>query len=370
MKKIALIPLAALLATNMVLLSGCIMVARRAAHRLEATVSPPELRISGVAPKAVADQMQAISKSGTRDATAIAMKNGKLIFRVDMGSAGMQTRYKIASATKWMTAALVMSVVDEGKLSLDTPVAKVLPEFSGDKEKITLRMLLAQTSGTGNLRDSHIDISQSPKMTLRESALEVAQRPLAHAPGEVFEYGGPGFQVAGAMVEKVTGKRWSDLFNERIARPLGMTNTEWLHLPAHGTSAADTSNPLLQGGVVTTADDYMRFLTMLANNGRYGDHQVLSREAVDAMETAQTIGLQHGYFPPGAGEGGQYALGNWCEKWTEDKRCTVVSSPGAFGTLPFIDRQSGIYGIFFLEDRLPRVAPKLREARKAILMTQ
>ena len=121
---------------------------------------------------------------------------------------------------------------------------------------------------------------------------------------------------------------------------------------------------------MTTADDYMRFLTMLANNGRYDDHQILSREAVDAMETAQTIGLQHGYLPPGAGEGGQYALGNWCEKWTENKHCTLVSSPGAFGTFPFIDRQSGIYGIFFLEDRLPRVAPKLREARKAILIMQ
>jgi hypothetical protein len=74
------------------------------------------------------------------------------------------------------------------------------------------------------------------------------------------------------------------------------------------------------------------------------------------------------YKPPGAGHGGpQYALGNWCERWSADRRCTLVSSPGAFGTYPWIDRQSGLYGIFFTRTRLPRIVDDLVRARTAIL---
>lgn len=363
MKKIA-----ALLAAG-ILLSGCMMAARRAAHRIEGVINPPAVQVSGgPVPKAVTDDLQAIVKGGVPGITAIAMKDGHQLYRIDVGKIDASTQYDIASATKWMTAALVMTVVDEGKLSLDEPVSKVLPEFSGEKSTITLRMLLAQTAGTGSLREGHIDVSQDPRMTLAQSAAEVAARPLAHPPGTVFEYGGPGFQVAGAMVEKVTGKRWADLFEERIGGPLGMTATRWEH-PRAGkrVPASETLNPLLQGGVVTTANDYMRFLTMLAAGGRYNGRQILSPGAVEAMETAQTIGLERGYLPPAVSGNAQYALGNWCETWSDDKRCILVSSPGAFGTLPFIDRKSGVYGIFFVKDFGVRIGPRLREARKAVL---
>jgi Beta-lactamase class C and other penicillin binding proteins len=351
----------------MFLLSGCVMAARHAVHRIGAAVKSVPLNVSGPAPKTVTDNIVDIVKNGAPGVTVIVMRSGKQLYRADAGNIDSHTQYDIASATKWMTAALVMTVVDEGKLSLDEPIAKVLPEFSGDKSAITLRMLLAQTSGTGSLR-SRVDVSQDPRMSLADSAAEVAQRKLAYPPGEVFEYGGPGFQVAGAMVEKVTGKRWADLFEERIARPLGMTATRWEH-PRFGARvpADETLNPLLQGGVVTTADDYMKFLTMLAMGGQFGGHQILSPASIEAMETAQTIGLKRGFTPPGAGDGAQYALGNWCEKWTEDRHCTLVSSPGAFGTLPFIDRASGTYGIFFTKDMLVRVGPKMREARQAVL---
>lgn len=360
----------AVLIPALFLLSGCIMAARHAAHRVANAVSPPDVHVTGgPVPKAVTDNLVEVVKKRTPGATAIVMKDGKLLYRVDVGKIDAATQYDIASASKWMTAALVMTAVDEGKLSLDAPVADVLPEFAGAKSAITLRMLLAQTSGTGSLK-SRLDVRQDPRMTLAQSAAEVAAGPLANPPGKVFEYGGPGFQVAGAMLEKVTGKHWAELFNERIARPLGMTATRWEH-PRFGSRvpAAETQNPLLQGGVVTTADDYMKFLTMLAANGRYQDRQILSPNAVEAMETVQTLGLAQGYLPPGATSGAQYALGNWCEKWEADRRCTLVSSPGAFGTLPFIDRKSGVYGIFFVKDLLVRVGPQLRAARQAVLST-
>jgi CubicO group peptidase (beta-lactamase class C family) len=354
-----------LLAASLVL-SGCVMAARHTAQRARAAVDPPAIKVSGgPAPQKLIDEVTALADRGI-PVTAVVMKNGKLLYRVDAGAITPETRYPVASASKWLTAALVMTVVDEGKLKLDAPVSDVLPEFKGESGAITLRMLLAQTAGLGNLR-SRVDVRQDPRMTLAQSAAEVAARPLAHPPGTVFEYGGPQFQVAGAMVEKVTGTRWSELFDERIARPLGMTHTTWEHLPARGVSAAQTLNPLLQGGAVTTADDYMRFLTMLAAGGRIDGHQILSAQAVQEMEVVQTLGLAKGYLPPGAGSKGEYALGNWCEQHDADRNCTLVSSPGAFGTLPWIDRSTGTYGIFFLKDLLVRTGRHLRAARAAAM---
>lgn len=351
---------AALGAVLLIALSGCGRptegVPPATQSSSEGTTVPPKVR----------EEMEAVVKQGIPGITAIAMRDGKQIFRLDVGKIEPNQLYPIASASKWMTAALVMTVVDEGKLSLDAPISTYLPEFKGEAAKITLRQLLAQTSGGGSLMNM-VDVRQDARMTLAQSAAEIAKRPLEDGPGKVFKYGGPGFQVAGALVEKVTGRRWADLFNERITQPLGIKTLYWLHIPPRDVSPEETLNPLLQGGVVTTADDYMRFLTMLAQHGKYEGRQILSAKAVDEMETIQTLGLPMAWVPPGAKASMQYALGNWCEAWEADGKCTLVSSPGAFGTFPWIDRTHGLYGIFFVKDRLPHIAQNLNEARMAII---
>lgn len=350
------------------LLSGCLRLVR---HQLQAARAKEASRTAVVSggeavPAVVRAELERIVGMGVTGVTAIVMRDGRQMYRIDVGDIGPATRYPVASASKWLTAALVMTVVDEGKLTLDGPIGNILPEFRGPAGQITVRELLAQTAGTGSLQ-SRFDIRQDPRMTLAQSAAEIAARPLEDPPGQVFRYGGPGFQVAGALVEAVTGKRWAELFAERLARPLGMTQTSWEHLPNHGVTPAETLNPLLQGGAVTTADDYLRFLTMLAQGGSFAGRRILSPAAVEALETVQTLGKPLAYLPRGVRPGMQYALGNWCEQWDPAGRCTLVSSPGAFGTYPWIDRQSGLYGIFFLRDRLPRVVDALLNARAAII---
>lgn len=358
----------ALVLAMLLALAGCVRLAMHAASRSHhASSTPPAEHVQGTSvPPDVRRDLEAIVKQGVPGVTAIAMRNGRELFRLDVGDIGPATQYPVASASKWVTAALVMTVVDEGKLSLDAPISAVLPAFHGEAGRTTLRELLAQTSGEGDLR-SFADIRQDPRITLAESAAGIARRPLEDAPGAVFRYGGPGFQVAGAMAEAATGERWADLFAERLARPLGITHSYWTHLPDRGVPVAKVTNPLLQGGLVTTADDYLRFLTLLAQHGEYEGRRILSSSAIDAMETVETLGKPLAYVPPGATQGAQYALGNWCEAWTADRRCTRVSSPGAFGTFPWIDRASGVYGIFFLRDRLPNVVDRLVDARRSIL---
>jgi CubicO group peptidase (beta-lactamase class C family) len=350
------------------LLTGCVRAAR---HVVDSFFTPAVVVVSDDAaavPAGLSDDLVKAVKDGDAGVTAIVMRNGKLLYRLDAGKIDPQAQYPAASSSKWMTAALVMTVVDEGKLSLDTPISTWLPEFQGAAGTITLRELLAQTAGQGSLKGL-VDVKQDPRMTLGQSAAEIAALPLQDKPGKVFKYGGPGFQVAGALVEKVTGERWSKLFDERIAKPLGMYHTYWQHLPDRGVSLEDTLNPLLQGGVVTTAEDYMRFLTMLADGGEYQGRRILSAASVETMETAQTLGKPMDYLPPGSKSDHdlQYALGNWCERWNEDGHCTLVSSPGAFGAYPWIDHQSGLYGIFFTRSRLPKVAADFVNARAAML---
>ncbi len=259
-------------------------------------------------------------------------------------------------ATRSVVVTGAATVPEQVRAELESIVRKGAPGVTA----------IAMRDGEALFRVDVGTIGPDPRITLAQSAAEIAQRPLEDPPGRVFKYGGPGFQVAGALVEAVTGERWADLFEERMATPLGMTHTYWGHLPRHSISPADTLNPLFQGGVVTTANDYMRFLTMVVQRGMFDGHRILSAEAVETMETAQTLGMPMAYMPPGADPGMQYALGNWCERWGADGRCSLVSSPGALGTYPWIDRQSGMYGIFFLRDRFTRVAKHLLKARSAI----
>ncbi|ATB36138.1 hypothetical protein CYFUS_001552 [Cystobacter fuscus] len=334
--------------------------------------SPVSYRIdrgSALPPEAnqAADRMVAKGAGGFTIATGTGAKE---VSRVSFGGIAPDQRFPIASASKWLTAATVMAVVDEGKLSLDRPVSTWLPKITGDAGKLTLRQLLSQTSGIVGSRAELYDLAQDHRITLGQSAEEVTARPLVTRPGDVFVYGGPGFQVAGAAVEAATGKRWAQVFYEKIAGPLGMTHTYWTHLRLDRTDelpVAETLNPVLQGGAVSTAEDYMHFLSMLAQGGAYQGKRILSRASVDAMLSDQTPSAR--MTPTGASvlEDAHYSLGSWCETWNAQGKCDRNSSIGAFGVYPWVERKTGGYGIVFLylrEDAF-RMWPEIQVIRDA-----
>jgi CubicO group peptidase (beta-lactamase class C family) len=318
-------------------------------------------------PPALVDQLQKMTKEdGVSGVTVMVFLRGQMLYRVDQGDIAHDAQLPVASASKWMAAALVMTVVDEGKLSLDEPIGKRLPEFTGDAGTITLSQILSFTSGQGSLRGL-VDVRQDPGISLAESARQIAALPLQDKPGTVFKYGSPALQIAGALVEQATGKFWSQLFEERIAQPLGMAHTVWADPLRPDMPPSAIHNPNLQGGVVTTAEDYTKFLAMLAADGLSQGHRVLSSQAVATMETAQTRGLPKAFMPPGGASAHvEYALGNWCESIEPDGTCRIAASPGALGTYPWIDRKNGLYGVFFMRRRLPLVEKDIQQARRII----
>ena len=266
----------------------------------------------------------------------------------------------IASASKWVAAALIMTAVDRGELTLADPVGKWIPEAPPSLHPATLRQLLSHTSGmaAGDLS------SMGPVNSLEDSVLKLVARPMARAPGAGFAYGGASMQVAGLMLERAAKRSYATLFAERLARPLGMRTAAVGSPPSWGTAKV----PWVAGGMAMSLDDYQRFLQMMLRNGEFGGKRILSAASIAAIETDMVRPI------PVASRTGvildaSYGLGVWCGRISPEGRCGLVSSAGAFGTYPWIDRQSGRAGIFLTRAQLRRVtrgAYALRDATNAL----
>ena len=132
-------------------------------------------------------------------------------------------KFRVASLTKQFTATLILLLQEDGKLQIDDPVAKYLPNTPKTWEKITLANLLNHTSGIPNFaRDKEY---RTWKMTSHTTAEEIAffrDKPLEFEPGSKFDYSNSNYEVLGAVIEQVGGKSYGDQLRERIFEPLGM----------------------------------------------------------------------------------------------------------------------------------------------------
>jgi len=135
-------------------------------------------------------------------------------------------KFRIGSITKQFTAALVLMLRDEGKLSLADPVGRYLPDAPKAWDKVTLADLLGQTSGIPDFTaDKRFhEWAMSPRASAELLAF-FEPLPLTFEPGAKFSYSNSNYEVLGAVIEKVSGKSYADLLSERILKPLGMNDT-------------------------------------------------------------------------------------------------------------------------------------------------
>lgn len=143
---------------------------------------------------------------------------------------GPDTSFQIASATKVFTGTLVMLLVQEGKLGLDEPLSKYLPDAPESWKAITLRHLVAHTSGVKDNPDDQ-NSDAGPVAERYEAA---RKEPLAFTPGERNQYGLTDFVVLTHVLEKVTGQRFEELLRSRIFEPLGFSCTRYEHARQQG----------------------------------------------------------------------------------------------------------------------------------------
>lgn len=322
---------------------------------LSASMSAGRADAAGDERRAAADALfeRFCAETGLADASTIVMRDEAVLHLRYAGRYTPQTRVPIASSSKWMFGALVMTLVDDGLLALDAPIGTYLPELPPSHRALRVDALMSYTAGLVGLREA-LELRQPAEISLLESALRAARTPLAAPPGAQFDYGGPNFQFVGAAAERVTGRTWHELFQTRIADPLGMTSTAWGRLRAPPDPRAPVANPVLQAGACTTLPDYAAFLTMIAQDGVYRGRRILSARAVAAMGTIMTRGLRK-IGPEGLGaQAAEYMIAHWCER-PEGPRCTLESSPGYFGANPWVDRASRLHGVLLVQDQRRRI---------------
>lgn len=276
----------------------------------------------------------------------------------------------IASNTKGIAAAVVLTLVDDGLVSLDDPISKHLPEFAAltVKEKngslrpaktvMTLRHVLSHTSGLAFFPGKPYDCRDERPMRLL--AHLGAKTPLEFDPGTGFKYSNWGIDVAVAVVEAVTGRPWEERLKKRLLEPLEMNDTTfWPNeeqmrrmakgyaFKADGGRRESTSYPLRDlrgakpryaeagGGLFSTANDLYKFFRMIANVGRgENGRRVLSEKAMREWFSKQT---------PEAIEK-QYSLGMWI-----NPQKNSISHAGAWRTHGIADWENSTVRIYMVQ---------------------
>jgi len=214
------------------------------------------------------------------------------------------TLFQIGSITKTFVGTMTMMLVEEGKLDLNEPIRTYLPEFKvqdGEaSSKVTLRHLFTHTAGwVGDWFPSGIDQGAD---AVKQYVASMADTPQFTPIGKYLSYNNAGYNLAGRVLEVVTGKVFSDLIKEMIFEPLGMENTYILpweimtkryaagHVPGEdGVEVAPqwfigrSSGPA--GGIVTSVRDMLKYIEFQLGDGSYRDNRLLSRESMEALHT-------------------------------------------------------------------------------------
>ena len=314
------------------------------------------------------------------------------------------TLFRVASITKPITAAVTMKLIEQGKLSLDEPIDRHIPELANRRvlksldgplddtvpakrsilvsDLLTMRMGMGAIMAQGNypiqtalMQSGVFTPFYMPKArSADEWIAKLATFPLMNQPGEVWRYD-TSITLLGALIERVTGKKLDVVFEELILGPAGMKDTSFVvpaskldRLPTayqknQQTGALDVWDPAgeksffaqshgffgAHGGLVSTVDDYHAFAQMMMNKGKVGDRHVLSEKSVEAMMTDQIPAdvKARSAFIPGFWELRGWGYGGSIIKKQEPGQPRGFGWDGGYGTVAYWDKQTDVTVIMF-----------------------
>ena len=311
----------------------------------------------------------------------IADREGRVHYRNLIGYADVEAGkpisennvFWIASMSKMFVGASIMMLVDEGKVSLDDPVTKFIPQLSrwmvatetnADHlllkplvRPVTIRNLLSHTSGLTALSELQRETG-ADSTPLKDRALSSVTGPLQWQPGDQYQYGNQDINIAARVVEIVSGMPYQDFLQKRFFDPLGMTETTFWPDDAQIARLAhaygpnkDQSGyalgdivfltkpysdrihrfPEAAGGLFSTTHDILRYGMMLANNGQLDGKRYLSPAAMDQLRKEQTGATKV-----------NYSLGYHL-------RNGMFGHDGAYGTDLSVNPKTGMIAIFMVQ---------------------
>jgi len=212
--------------TNLIVTAACLLIASNPLQAQGSLSADQQSKVDA----AVHD---VLTKTGVPSASVGIVEGGQIVFTKAYGSARLDPpmnattnlRYAIGSISKQFTAACVLLLQEEGKLSIDDPIAKYFPELTRAND-VKIRNILSHTSGYEDYAPQDYTIPAWTKPTTADKVVhEWATRPLDFEPGSQYQYSNTNFNIAGLIVEKVSGEPFWSFLSRRVLKPLGMTQT-------------------------------------------------------------------------------------------------------------------------------------------------
>ena len=327
----------------------------------------------------------------------IADKTGKVHYKNLLGHADVEAKkpitednvFWIASMTKMFAGASIMMLADEGKVRLDDPVTKFIPQLTNwmvVEEKnsshvllkplarpVTVRHVLSHTSGLTGMSELQ-RATGSDGTPLKARALSSVTGPLQWQPGDKYQYGNQGMNIAARIVEIASGMAYEEFLQKRLFDPLGMTETTFWPSEAQMARLAGAYGPNKEqngyvrggvgfltkpysdrarrfpeagGGLFSTTHDILRYGLMLANDGERNGRRYLSHAAMEELRKEQTGSTKV-----------NYSLGYHL-------RNGMFGHDGAYGTDLSVNPTNGLVTVFMIQCS----GPDLWAARDLFLKT-
>ena len=258
----------------------------------------------------------------------------------------------LASTSKVPSVTLLMALNDDESLDYDAqgPIGNYLPweGVYGDRTTVQLVSNTSGIPGLGSIGDYGEHMCQfNPDFELETCAQTLFSVELAGtvAPGTKFDYGGSQWQLSGAVAQQVTNSTWNQAFDSYIGEPCELQvftyGNPWFDLNSfdgNPDSLIGKQNAHVEGGAITSLQDYAKLLMLHLRDGQCGDSQVVSAESLALMRENLAGDL-----------GTDYGMGWWIIPG-EDGESTIYYDPGAFGAVSWIDLERGIGGYVAIDD--------------------
>ena len=335
-----------------------------------------------------------VDRHQTAGTVTLVARKGRVISLEAVGWQDIESRipmkadsiFQIASMTKPVTAMGIAMLEEEGKLSIDDPVEKHLPEFRGQQiiqkkegatitlgkpsRPITIQNLLTHTSGLrGGPPPGFGDLYAKRNRTLAEETIAISQWPLEFEPGTKWSYCNTGIDTLGRIIEVCSGKSYEAFLEERLFRPLGMKDTFFYPDPAQKARVATLYKkdkdglarsenflgdavggrfPLPAGGMFSTAPDMLKLYQMVLHKGTADGRRYLSEASVEKMTCNHTGDLRAG-FTDGIVMGLGWQVVGTPSGVTEMLSAGTFGHGGAFGTQGWIDPKKEMIFILMVQ---------------------
>jgi CubicO group peptidase (beta-lactamase class C family) len=276
----------------------------------------------------------------------IVRQNGTELYRFQAGDIAYDTRTRLASFTKTISAGVILALRDEGLLSLDDRLGDTFPSFQaaglGDA---TLLDCWAMRHGI----DSDVPYEHSPLYTLAQSVTLLGLNGyMVFPPGQNLGYDGAGMQATGRLAELRAGQPWAQIAAARIFDRCAMPQADYLQFDP---------NPSVPGGLRASAEETMNYAQMVMDRGAFAGRPVLSADAIDQLFTNRTRGLPVYYSPWPLthplypyGQRPDYAFGGWVlAERPATQHVEEVVGAGAWGSYIWLDRRRALTAVLITD---------------------